>query len=312
METKNLAQNLDGDSPKSTKIDYAERGRTVRSWMSSSAQTNNIATWLPEIKDISRIMIPKTQLIELPDKWLGWLASDNYPENQIAEFQEFIESQLDPDFKDRTLFVRVGTFSNKFLFSDGPLVEDVNTLGRHILDIFYGCMLCGAGTTSTVAIREYIPPRLNTPTIYGGMPLRREIRFFVDFDNGEVLGYSDYWHPREMVRLIGNNMSNEAIEALANFDPDAIKHIEDFSKNLTTPFGENARDWLTYAKWYQDQTDIEPYIDSVLPRIKHLAKNCTLAGRWSVDIMFLAPHLPYLIDMATMDESALAQYMVEL
>lgn len=302
------------DEFKSTPTTHEERGEIQRSWISESAKLNNISTWLPAIQDISKIPIPKTQLIELNNKWLGWLVSDKYPAEEKAEFQKYLESKLDPYFKDKKIFVRVGTFSDKFEFDNSPLVENLQYLSQHVLSVFYSCMLCGAGITETVAIREYVEPLPPVQTIYSGMPLRREIRFFVDFSNDKVLGYSDYWHPEAMIDLIGRITPENLIPDLVKFEPRAIEIVEKIlSEDSVMPhLKEKISDWLAYADWYQKQSDIKQYVEAVLPQIQNLAENCQLTGSWSVDIMFNDLNHPFLIDMALMNQSALAEYMVPL
>jgi hypothetical protein len=44
-----------------------------------------------------------------------------------------------------------------------------------------------------LVFREWIEPESGTPTIYGGMPLRPEMRVFYDFDRNKVLYDKFYW-----------------------------------------------------------------------------------------------------------------------
>ena len=289
----------------------AEEGKKLREHLGENP--NDIAVWLESLKKVSTIPIPKTKLLTLTDEYLGWLTSDYYTEERIMLFNDYLIENLKDDFDIDNLdvFIKTGTYSNKFDF-ENPHVTNKKDIGKKFLEIFYSSMMVGAGTTPTVAVREYIKPKEDVPTIYHGMPLRREIRFFVDFDKEKILGYSEYWDKSQMKELARRAVPSINVEDITT---KLIKNIQDLvdSKIIASPSGEETlKDFLTWAKWSKKLPDIECYVQSVLPKIKKLVFSKPLRGRWSVDIMFNDIDEPWLIDMALMHQSALVDVMQEL
>lgn len=277
-----------------------------------SGDENDMSYWLPKIERVSRIRIPKTVMFQLTDFWYGWAMSDYYTERRQKGFNDYLISNIKSEFNVSNLdvFVKTGVYSDKFYFNN-PHVDNPATLGTSLLNIFYGAMLVGAGTSPTVVVREYILPKDNNGTIYNGMPLRREVRFFVDFDLKRVLGYSDYWHKSEMVQLV------KSVAPAINVDEISTKLLKNVEYLIDNNIVENhqsnrLKDFVTWAKWYLKQVDIQLYVERVLPEVAEIAKRGSLKGKWSIDIMFNNIDEPYLIDMALMQQSALVDVMVTL
>lgn len=277
-----------------------------------SGNENDMSYWFPKIERVSKIQIPKTLMFQLTDFWYGWVMSDYYTEGRRKDFNDYLISNIKGSFDINNLdvFVKTGVYSDKFYFNN-PHVDNPSTIGTSLLNVFYGAMLVGAGTSPTVVVREYIPPKENDGTIYNGMPLRREVRFFVDFDLKRVLGYSDYWHKSEMVQLV------KSVAPSINVDEIGTKLLKNVEYLIDNNIVENyqsskLKDFVTWAKWYLKQGDIQPYVQRIFPEVEELAKSGMLTGKWSIDIMFNSIEEPYLIDMALMQQSALVDVMVRL
>lgn len=106
------------------------------------------------------------------------------------------------------------------------------------------------------------------------MPLRTEFRVFYDFDNRNVLGVSNYWHPDVMnVHLKGE---------------DRLTYLEEESKIVF---------------------DFNLYKHKVMAEVRAFMEGVSgLSGKWSIDIMMDGQDF-WLIDMARMDRSALIKQM---
>ena len=289
----------------------AEEGAEVRERISDNP--NDIANWIDKIEKVSKIPIPKTKIITLSDEYLGWLISDHYTEQRVNMFNDYLLEEIKNDFDLQNLdvFVKTGTYSDKFYFNN-PHVTDKNKIANHVLNIFYGCMLVGAGTTPTIAVREFIKPKERTETIYRGLPLRRELRFFVDFDSQKILGYSEYWDKNEMKQLVKRVVPAINTDDISTMLIKNVQYVID--NNVLTGEGSinDLKDFVTWANWYLRLDDVNKYVNYILPYLKELVSSRPLTGQWSIDIMFNDVDEPWLIDMALMNQSALTDVMVEI
>lgn len=255
-----------------------KRKRLEESYERANQNPENMSYWLPNIessttKQESSLRIPATKIISLPLERFDWLQSEKYTPETIKEFNDFLKDGLGDFLKEQTLFMKSGIFSNKFEFSTA-VVTDRETIGKQFLDLYYTSMLVGAGNTNEVVFREFIADKENRLTIYDGMPLHTEYRVFYDFDNQEVVGVSNYWHPHVM----RGNIKEE--------------------------------DEMTYNKEKDNiLSDYENYKTFVIEEVQKWMKGVmNLKGKWSIDVMKNDDAF-YLIDMARMERSALVPQM---
>lgn len=236
----------------------------------NSKNPNNLSFWFDKIKDCG-FKIPETHIIPMTFEMFKWLISDKYTEEAIVDFRNNIINSLRVnDFNtERTLFLKTGTFSDKFDFYNCKLT-DLQQIGHQFLNIYYTSMILGADNTNELIVREFVSAKKERKTIYRGMPLNTEFRVFYDFDKKKILGSFNYWDKDTMVKgLIGY-----PVEEIQNFI-EVIPTIEQEFKD------------------YKDKLSIE-----VLEKLK----NIDLKGKWSIDFMLIDGEF-YLIDMALAHQS---------
>lgn len=244
----------------------------------SGETPENMSFWLPKIqssttKEQSCLKIPETKIIPLDFEWWTWLRSDNYTDEKIKEFNEYLVEKLDGFLEGKTLFMKTGIFSDKFVFYHAT-IDDRTKIGEKFLDMYYNSLLLGADKTSEAVFREMIEDIEGRKQIYEGMPLHTEFRVFYDFDEKKVIGIANYWHPELM------------------------------EKHLT------GKDLINYASEREQLiADFEHYKEIVMEEVHIFMKGCSeLTGKWSVDVMKNGKDL-WLIDMARMERSALVEYI---
>lgn len=244
----------------------------------SKQNKENMSYWLPKImrsdtKHYSVLQVPETYIVQLDKETFDWLTSESFSLDEIKEFNNLLVSKLGDFCENKTLFMKTGNFSNKFQF-DQTIIADRNKIGSQFLDMFYTGMLLGVPYSSEVVFREYIDDLDNRSTIYERMPLRTEFRVFYDFDDKEIVGVSNYWHPS----LMEKSLSNEDKESYLLCKDNIIKEFDELKHTI---------------------------VDQV-----HLYMNGVdeLTGKWSVDIMKNDTDF-WIIDMARMERSALREEM---
>lgn len=259
----------------------AEKENIKNLYKIADENKENMGYWFPKIQsahNTTKLKLPKTKIIKLNKETLYWLNSDNYRQDQINIFNQYLLKEFD-DFLEKTdlpLFLKTGVFSAKFFF-EYPLVTNKEKLAEHLINIHYTAFMLGIPPTNEVVLREYIKPRDNRLTIYKGMPLHTEYRVFYDFDKEDVIGVANYWNPILM------------------------------EQKLT------AGDLETYKKEKANiQNDFKENKGYVSKEVKALMKNVTgLTGKWSIDIMQNNTDF-WLIDMARMEKSALVELIEEV
>lgn len=239
----------------------------------------NFSNWFPVIKEA---MLNTDTVLGYPEsiwhtisyEWIRWLQSDNYSDEKIQEFTDYLLDNLELE-EGKKYFIKTGVFSDKFDFSH-PKLEDIHNIGRQFLDIFYTAMLVGADNTNEIVIREYIEPKEKVETIYNGMPLHTEYRVFVDIDNDDsgLLGVVNYWHPKVMNHKgIGKD--------LAVYQSAENRIVSTFNKNK----------------------------NFVGEEILKIAKSIEgISGSWSIDVMQNGDEF-YVIDSARLETSALTEFI---
>ena len=240
---------------------------------------NNFSKWFVALKEVqgvtdSVLKLPDTVNFTLPLEVYLQLRVDRPTPESVATIDKYIrDNMVSLGFDYDEFFMKDGTFSNKFNFTDCHLNKSSN-IGDAFMNIHYTSSMFGAGSSPEVVLREYIKPREGVKTIYEGMPLRTEFRLFYDFDNREPLGVANYWHPDIML----NNLHDE----------NDLKAYSASMEDLVLEYENNK--------------------SFVIEQAVLFLQNVKLEGKWSVDIMKNGDDY-YLIDMALMKDSALVSQM---
>lgn len=264
---------------------------------------NTMGYWFPALKaavdrqDFFRV--PETKIVKVPLPILQLTRCFDYGSiNAVTKdiVNRWCMKAFDLDIT-KTYFVKTGTFSSKYDFRNAKVTgeKEVRELGEYLL--FLSCQavaMCsmlnsrptyGVSTTNEWVVREYIEDVENNPTIYRGMPLHTEYRFFADFDTKQILGVSPYWRPDVMKQRFGH------------------------SADADSP--HNYHDYIIYSmhepvlmKRYEDN------VDRVRENLMNIVENTELTGQWSIDIMQNGDEF-HIIDMAVAENSALKDCVPE-
>ena len=228
---------------------------------------HNVSYWFPKIKDCG-IKVPETFIKEIPEKLFPHLFMDK-PDEDIDHIYNWVKDELIPNIPKELrglIFVKNGTFSNKFDFNTCSIRCNPLELTRSIIEINYTSLMFDTGGNTEIVIRERIPfDDRKTLTIYNGMPLRNEYRVFYDFDNHKALYVANYWD-------------------------------WDYCHNSIS---SNATDKIIYEKAYNHLA--EHYVqnrEKVISMVEEHMKDVELTGIWSVDILEDEYKNFWLIDMA--------------
>lgn len=273
---------------------------SIMNWFPALAQAVNAASSDDSGDTGLDLSLPATSIWRMPIE-LAQFARLPYEQTNAVSRELFNEITADrlglrPDGE---YFIKTGGFSSKFEFANARCAEPAEA-GEYFQVITNSAMSLGAATTVDLCAREYVEPDPGTPTIYHGMPLRTELRAFIDLGpqalgphepepaGHGVLGVTPYWHPSVMKRAL----------ALAEDRP-GMDHI--------------AGDYRTYCehepvlragfeRWR------EPVAQTLQTLVPHL-RAAGLSGAWSVDFMVTGERL-WLIDMALMACSALSEQLL--
>ena len=233
----------------------------------------NVSYWFPKIENCG-IKVPQTFIKEIPVELFTHLFLD-HPEEDIDYIYNWVKNDLIPSIPEELhglIFIKNGTFSNKFDFSTCCIRCNPLEITRSIAEINYASLMFDTGGNTEIVIRERIPyDNQKTMTIYNGMPLRNEYRAFYDFDNHKALYITDYWE--------------------WSYCHDAISC--------------NATDKLVYEKAYNDlHTHYLINHEQVLKLVEEHMKDVNLSGIWSIDLLEDKNKELWLIDMAIGHRSA--------
>ena len=256
---------------------------------------NSMGYWFPKLKAAidqkGFFKYPETKIVKIPLPLLQ-LTRQEYSEltpSTIRVLNEFCMKAFELDVN-KEYFIKTGTYSSKFDFRNARVYgeKEVREIGEYLLYIHFQALqmasplsspsIYGVSTTNEWVVREFIEDVEDNPTIYMGMPLRTEYRFFVDFDTKEVIGVSPYWRKDVMER------------SLKMFPNDPYKK----------------HDYVVY-KVHEDKL-YEKYnanVDGLTSKVNELIQNVDLKGQWSLDIMQNGDDF-YAIDMAEASSSALS------
>lgn len=243
---------------------------------------NNFSKWFEPVKQgvfssDTDLQIPETLNFVLPFDVFMLLRKEIPTTDSVKQLDQYLKTQMsDNGFKHETYFLKDGTFSNKFDFSDCHITGK-KSVGRALQRIHYTSSMLGAGSSAEIVIREFIEPSENTDSIYDGMPLRTEFRVFYDFDTRKVLGVANYWHPDVMTTGLSHPSDIET------YNKNRFKIEEEFNSNK----------------------------EYVISQVDKAMATVDLSGQWSVDIMKNGNDY-WLIDMALMKNSALTDKMIPI
>ena len=238
---------------------------------------NNFSYWFPKIKDCG-IAVPRSIIVQVPEEVGKAYFMDNRDKDQetVLNFVKNVIKEHIP--KDMFfLFMKNGTFSNKFSFNQCKVRKDPIEITSKLIEMNYSAEMLGAGGLSEVVFREFIGSYhyidTHIPCIYNGMPLRPEFRVFYDFDEHKVLYSVNYWDYDYCYDSISRNIT------------DKIVYIERYK----------------YIKNFFDahQQEVEKMVKN------NMYDNNEFTGKWSIDIMYNEEDdTYYLIDMAIAETSA--------
>lgn len=256
---------------------------TLRRW-----ECNDFSYWFPKVKDCG-IKVPKSVFIKLPHPnnisdeaekqeasklWKAFYMSEPRKDRKIVE--DWVDENVIPLLKKNNLmghiFVKNGTFSNKFNANDSCNLYGTGKLVDALININYNALLVEAGGTGEVVVREFIPyNKREIPSIYNGLPFRSEFRVFYDFDTHRVIFSVNYWD----YEYCYPNLYDKTDKII--FDHERKRIEETYLK-----FKEKAEDEI--ARHFKDIT--------------------SLSGAWSADLLLDDKEQLWLIDMAVAEQSA--------
>lgn len=246
---------------------------------------NALKNWFPQLQQATKkvpfFKVPESQTWDLPIELAEYLRFDYLETTQRSRhlFNSIIKDHFQLK-QGHTYFLRCGEFSSKFQFANTKCTNpDEAGEQFHLISNF--AMQVGAGRSNDITVREYIEDPENNPTIYNGLPLRTEFRSFIDLDKKKLIGIVPYWNPLVMERTL---------ETQQTVDADIKK------------------DYQTYLKMEDKlMTDYNSSVPVISKNLKPIIDNFKgLTGKWSLDIMKSGSDY-YLIDMATMETSALTE-----
>lgn len=267
---------------------------------------NSMGHWFPELVEAvnkqTYFKVPKTTIIKVPLTLLQMtrLEYRSHTPTTLKIVDDYCYKIFGLD-ETQTYFIRTGTTSLKYDFRNVKVTgaKEVHELGEYLLyNHSRGVEMAGPltqpsiyGMQTTVewAVREFIEPKEDIPQIYFGMPLRLELRAFIDADAKKVLGIAPYWDPNTMKRRFS---------------------MDDDFRNP-----DKIHDYTIY-KAYEDtlMEKYDKYEDKIWKQIESMLPDLNLTGQWSLDVMVNGINEDgsddvYLIDMATAESSALVEYL---
>lgn len=168
----------------------ADRVPTAKVPAVTARPSNDLADWFPIIAN-SGVPVPATRIVYAPNGMLLSLLDGETPHG----FDRFLEDlRQAARHVGYPLFLRTGQGSGKHDYLDTCLVLDEASLGQHVFNLveWSTCVDFFGLSVDTWAVRELLP--VEAPfTVYNGMPLAKERRYFVS--DGRVIGHHPYWPP---------------------------------------------------------------------------------------------------------------------
>lgn len=216
-------------------------------------ERNCLTTWFPVLAKAG-LPVPKTAIVDAGDNWHKMLGVADGPKQFPKEHGEAmaIVERVAEGIRGQAsfvggypLFLRTGHFSGKHNWNETCFVPDAESVTSHVCELvvmseIYGSF--GELPWRYWAVREMLPTdAIATLPAYGGFPLVREVRAFVE--GGKILCRHPYW-PGDSVRegfgIRGNRESRypipnhlEQIVAMADTLPMAPHDVAEIDDLLT-------------------------------------------------------------------------------
>ena len=227
---------------------------------------NNFSYWFPRIEVVGKygIKVPKSYIIEVPEDIYEAFFQERKGDRRLIRqwAHKAVLPVIKKHFDGKEVFMKNGCYSGKFNFDKcchikaNASLEDVV---EHLCELQMDSLLKETDGYLEVVLREWIQPEKDCKTIYGGMPLRTEMRLFYDFSNHKPLYWVNYWIWDECHDLICMGWNGERKE-----DADAYEqcytHIDERLKQC-------------------QETHWQTIIDA-------LQQVASMKGIWSVDFLF--------------------------
>lgn len=246
---------------------------------------NTMSNWFPVLQKVldeetTFFKYPKTKILKLPIELAQFIRLEysNVSQKDKDFFNEIIFDSFGLE-DEETYFIKTGTFSSKFQFANAKCSEP-REMGEYFHVINNFAMELGAAHSVDVVVREYIEDKTDTLTMYNGMPLRTEFRLFVDFDKNKVLGSVPYWHPVVVKKVLSMGISTSMKTDFENYEAMEDKMFREYNDN----------------------------VNKIIKEMSNIIKHFDLKGTYSIDVM-MANNEFYIIDMATMETSALSEFL---
>jgi hypothetical protein len=155
------------------------------------ADPNCITYWLPKLDDV--VNTPRTAIVHALCDLTPMLDGDEVPEAE--RLFGAIEAAAH-EVGGFPIFLRTGHGSGKHHWKDACFVPDAASIPSHVFRIVEWSALADIMglPTEVWAVRELLTPQPGGFKAFDGMPVGREVRFFVR--RGEVVGHLPYWPSR--------------------------------------------------------------------------------------------------------------------
>lgn len=265
---------------------------------------DSIGRWLPALRRAAEgtaFRVPETTVAQVPMPVLQ-LARIAY-EDVNPTTHEIVNRWAQQAFgleEGGDYFLKTGVFSSKFDFRNARVndPQEIAEIGDYLLYTHHLALAMagplnavptyGAGTSAEWAVREFVPADPGAPEIYHGMPLRCELRVFVDCDSDEVLSVVPYWNPETMKNR--------------------------FSQMADADHPDNRHDMVVYLLAEEELTRrFEELREPVARMVEEMLPGLALEGQWSLDVMSQGKNSDdlWLIDMARAQSSAFYESVPE-
>lgn len=240
---------------------------------------NNFSYWFPHLQNVQTLCVPESVIISVPPEICDcfYACDGNHADTFQQTVLDWVKKEVIPQIPNPKnspfLFMKNGTFSNKFDASTCFVRKDPYEVMLKMLDLNYGAIMLGAGGITEMVFRQAInPQKYAYPCIYNGLPFRPEFRVFYDFDCKNVLYSVNYWDWDYCHQAIAENATDKIIYETV------YPHI---------------------LKFYEENVGV------VEEKVTADMSNVDLTGKWSVDVMYdKISDTYYLIDMARAENSA--------
>lgn len=236
----------------------------------------NFSNWYPHIKDFgyfrsAEIISNQIFTYEETEKFRK---TDNIKDVDWNELVEILKPTLSKMERFKVYSIKNGCFSNKFEFE--TCLATKMDLAEKLWKINYRSAELETGGYTELVVRELIPHNIyTTPTIYGGMPIREEVRVFYNMDTNSIEYIEDYWK----YKYCRPNIRDKSDQIVFDW----------FHNKLKT-------------RKVQHREVLRKIEDILYENIHTLKFDGELKGIWSIDFMYIDEGVNYdglwLIDMA--------------